>query len=109
MGEYRQRELGAAHPLGGQPEGGRDARWRLGPHDRERRCPQQEGDAHAQGGPHHRPAGGRWRVTGAAIAKIEAEIPYPLGQVVTGIGQALRRKSFHDRIAERLAKDPAWG
>jgi len=50
-----------------------------------------------------------WRATEDAIAEIEAEIPYPLSQVVTDIGQALQRKSFHDRIAERLARDPAWG
>lgn len=50
-----------------------------------------------------------WRATEAAIAEIEAEIPYPLSQVVTDIEQALQRKSFHERIAERLAKDPAWG
>ena len=50
-----------------------------------------------------------WRATEAAIAEIEAEIPYPLSQAVADIGQALRRKSFHDRIAEKLARDPAWG
>jgi len=49
-----------------------------------------------------------WRATEAAIAEIEAEIPYPLSQVVTDIEQALHRKSFHDRIAEKLASDPAW-
>ena len=49
-----------------------------------------------------------WRATEAAIAEIEAEIPYPLSQAVTDIGEALRRKSFHDRIAEKLATDPAW-
>ena len=49
-----------------------------------------------------------WRATEAAIAEIEAEIPYPLSQVVTDIEQALRRKSFHDRIAGKLARDPAW-
>ena len=49
-----------------------------------------------------------WRATEAAVAEIEAEIPYPLSQVVTDIEAALRRKSFHDRIAERLAADPAW-
>jgi DNA-binding MarR family transcriptional regulator len=49
-----------------------------------------------------------WRATEAAIAEIEAEIPYPLSQVVTDIEQALRRKSFHDRIAEKLAEDTAW-
>ena len=50
-----------------------------------------------------------WRATEAAVAEIEAEIPYPLSQVVTDIEQALQRKSFHDRIAEKLARDPAWG
>ncbi|GAA3792888.1 MarR family winged helix-turn-helix transcriptional regulator [Streptomyces chiangmaiensis] len=49
-----------------------------------------------------------WRATEAVIAEIEAEIPYPLSRVVTDIEQALERKSFHERIAERLAKDPAW-
>jgi DNA-binding MarR family transcriptional regulator len=50
-----------------------------------------------------------WRATEAAVAEIEAEIPYPLSQVVTDIEEALRRKSFHDRIAEKLASDTAWG
>ena len=50
-----------------------------------------------------------WRATEAAIAEIEAEIPYPLSQVVTDIEQALQRKSFPDRIAEKLAKDAEWG
>ena len=49
-----------------------------------------------------------WRATEAAVAEIEAEIPYPLSQVVTDIGAALQRKSFHDRIAEKLTSDPAW-
>src|SRR5215470_9476068 len=49
-----------------------------------------------------------WRATEAALAEIEAEIPYPLSQAVTDIEGALQRKSFHDRIAEKLAGDPAW-
>lgn len=49
-----------------------------------------------------------WQATEAAIAEIEAEIPYPLGQVLTDIENALQRKSFHDRISDRLAEDPAW-
>ena len=49
-----------------------------------------------------------WRATEAAIAQIEAEIPYPLSRVVIDIEQALQRKSFHDRIAEKLAKDAEW-
>jgi DNA-binding MarR family transcriptional regulator len=50
-----------------------------------------------------------WRATEAAVADIEAEIPYPLSRVVTDIEEALQRKSFHDRIAEKLAGDAAWG
>ena len=49
-----------------------------------------------------------WRATEAALAEIEAEIPYPLSQAVTDIEAALRRKSFHDRIVEKLASDPDW-
>jgi DNA-binding MarR family transcriptional regulator len=49
-----------------------------------------------------------WRATEAAIAEIEAEIPYPLSRVVTDIEEALQRTSFHDRIARRLAKDTTW-
>ena len=44
----------------------------------------------------------------AAITELEAGIPYPLSQVVTDIEAALQRKSFHDRIAEKLASDPSW-
>jgi DNA-binding MarR family transcriptional regulator len=49
-----------------------------------------------------------WRATEAAVAGIESEIPYPLSRVVTDIEAALRRKSFHDRIIEKLASDPDW-
>jgi DNA-binding MarR family transcriptional regulator len=49
-----------------------------------------------------------WRATEAAIAELEAELPYPLSRVVTDIEEALRRKSFHDRIVEKLATDDAW-
>lgn len=49
-----------------------------------------------------------WRATEAAAAELEEEIPYPLTQVVEDIKCALRRKSFHDRISEKLAADPAW-
>ncbi len=49
-----------------------------------------------------------WQATEAVVAEIDAEIPYPLSRVVTDIERALARKSFHDRIAERLARDPAW-
>jgi DNA-binding MarR family transcriptional regulator len=49
-----------------------------------------------------------WRATNAAVADIENEIPYPLGKVAADIEAVLQRKSFHDRIAEKLASDPDW-
>ncbi|HET9894775.1 MAG TPA: MarR family transcriptional regulator [Streptosporangiaceae bacterium] len=49
-----------------------------------------------------------WRATEAALLDLEHEIPYPLSQAVSDITEALRRKSFHDRIAEKLAADTAW-
>ena len=44
-----------------------------------------------------------WRATEAAIAELEAELPYPLSQAAEDIRAALARKSFHARITERLA------
>jgi DNA-binding MarR family transcriptional regulator len=44
----------------------------------------------------------------ASVAELEAEIPYPLSRVADDIAAALARKSFHDRIAGKLAQDPAW-
>ena len=49
-----------------------------------------------------------WRATEQSVAEIEREIPYPLSRVMTDMEEALRRKSFHDRIAEKLADDPDW-
>jgi DNA-binding MarR family transcriptional regulator len=49
-----------------------------------------------------------WRATEASITELEAEIPYPLTRVADDIAAALARKSFHDRITEKLAQDPAW-
>ncbi|MER5636625.1 MarR family transcriptional regulator [Kitasatospora sp. NPDC002227] len=43
-----------------------------------------------------------WRATEAALAALEAELPYPLSRVVDDIEQALQRRSFHDRIAAEL-------
>jgi len=49
-----------------------------------------------------------WRATEAAISELEAELPYPLTQVAEDISAALARKSFHDRIAEKLSTDRTW-
>lgn len=50
-----------------------------------------------------------WRATEATIAEIEAEVPYPLSRVVSDIEEALKRKSFYDRVVERLTQDSEWG
>ena len=49
-----------------------------------------------------------WRATEAASVELESELPYPLSRVVTDMETALRRKSFHDRIIEKLETDPSW-
>lgn len=49
-----------------------------------------------------------WRATEAVVAEIEADLPYPLSRVVSDLQDVLARRSFHDRIADRLADDPAW-
>ncbi|MEU2420814.1 MarR family transcriptional regulator [Streptomyces sp. NPDC007851] len=49
-----------------------------------------------------------WRATEAALAELEAEVPYPLSRVVADLEQALERRSLHDRIAAKLAADPGW-
>ena len=43
-----------------------------------------------------------WRATENVIAELEAEIPYPMNQVIRDIGQALARKPFYDRLLEHL-------
>jgi DNA-binding MarR family transcriptional regulator len=49
-----------------------------------------------------------WRATEATIAEIESEIPYALSRVVVDVEKALGRKSFHDRINEKLSLDAEW-
>jgi DNA-binding MarR family transcriptional regulator len=46
-----------------------------------------------------------WRATEAALAELEAEIPYPLSRAVDDIEAALSRKSFHARVTEKLAAE----
>ncbi|MET0866102.1 MAG: MarR family transcriptional regulator [Nakamurella sp.] len=43
-----------------------------------------------------------WRATEAALAELEAEIPYPLTQVIRDMAAALQHRSFHDRIVAHL-------
>jgi DNA-binding MarR family transcriptional regulator len=49
-----------------------------------------------------------WRATEATLAELEAEIPYPISRAVADMERALARKSFHERMSERLREDPAW-
>jgi DNA-binding MarR family transcriptional regulator len=44
-----------------------------------------------------------WSATEAVITEIEAELPYPLTRVADDIRAVLARRSFHDRITDRLA------
>lgn len=43
-----------------------------------------------------------WRATEAAVAELDAEIPYPMTRVVRELGAALGRRPFRDRIAAKL-------
>jgi DNA-binding MarR family transcriptional regulator len=44
-----------------------------------------------------------WRATEDVVAELDAEIPYALSQVAQDLEAALARRSFHDRIADRIA------
>ena len=48
-----------------------------------------------------------WRATEAVITEIESELPYPLTRVAGDIRAVLARRSFHDRITEKLSARPA--
>jgi len=43
-----------------------------------------------------------WRATEAAIAELEAEVPYPLTRVVADLAAALERRSFRERLDAHL-------
>jgi DNA-binding MarR family transcriptional regulator len=49
-----------------------------------------------------------WRATEAALAELEAELPYPLTAVVRDIEAALRERSFYERVKAKLAEDRQW-
>lgn len=46
-----------------------------------------------------------WRSVEAATAELEAELPYPLSRVVADMEEALGRRSFYDRVREKLAQE----
>ncbi|MEV0271761.1 MarR family transcriptional regulator [Hamadaea sp. NPDC050747] len=43
-----------------------------------------------------------WRATEEALAELEAEIPYPVTQVVADLTAALAKRSFRERLDARL-------
>lgn len=43
-----------------------------------------------------------WRATEAAVAELDAEVPYPLAQVVADLRAALARRGFAERVAAHL-------
>lgn len=43
-----------------------------------------------------------WRATEAALAELDAEVPYPLVQVVADLTHALTERSFAARLSDRL-------
>ncbi|MEU7935489.1 MarR family winged helix-turn-helix transcriptional regulator [Micromonospora echinofusca] len=45
-----------------------------------------------------------WRATEATVRDLEAEIPYPLTQVVKDINAALARRSFRQRLDDNLTR-----
>ena len=47
-----------------------------------------------------------WVATEEVLAELEAETPYPLSRAVRDLEAALDRKSFYDRLTERLAATP---
>jgi DNA-binding MarR family transcriptional regulator len=50
-----------------------------------------------------------WRATEAALAELEAELPFPLTAVVRDIEAALRERSFYERVKAKMAEDRQWG
>ncbi len=46
---------------------------------------------------------GEWAATLAAAAQLEAELPYPLREVLVAVVEALERKPLRERIAETEA------
>jgi hypothetical protein len=49
-----------------------------------------------------------WEATESTIAEVEAEMPYPISRAAADLETVLRRKSFHDRILEKLVANPSW-
>ena len=46
-----------------------------------------------------------WRATEAAWEELDAEVPYPLRQVVTDLSEALQRRSFANRVSTLIDRE----
>ena len=42
------------------------------------------------------------------MAELADEVPYPIDKVVDDLREALRHRSFRERLEDRLKQDPAW-
>ncbi len=49
-----------------------------------------------------------WRATEAVMAELAEQVPYPIDKVVDDLREALRHRSFRERLEDRLGQDPAW-
>ena len=49
-----------------------------------------------------------WSATEAVMAELADEVPYPIDKVVDDLREALRHRSFRERLEDRLGQDPAW-
>src|ERR1041385_3917529 len=47
-----------------------------------------------------------WRATEVALSELEAELPYPVSRVVGDVEAALGRRTFYERVREKLDEDP---
>jgi DNA-binding MarR family transcriptional regulator len=43
-----------------------------------------------------------WYATESVLAELDAEVPYPLGQLIIDLREALDRRSFTDRLRAKL-------
>ena len=50
-----------------------------------------------------------WRATEAAVAELDAELPYPLTRVAADLAAALAARSFADRLAAHMDEGPHPG
>lgn len=50
-----------------------------------------------------------WRATEAAVAELDAAVPYPMTQVVADLERLLAERSFAERVSHQLCQPPRAG